>query len=128
MLVDTPDHAPYGWSHCLTIPQAVLGIAPRLEDPDRALAVAATQVVAFRAALGRAPLPDRPPAGLPTVDPTELATAAATSHDAHVVKYTLACLDAAAADPAAADLYLAAARHLLDWWTATGGDPTDPLP
>jgi hypothetical protein len=27
MLLEPPDHAPYGWSHCLTMPQAVLGLA-----------------------------------------------------------------------------------------------------
>ena len=47
-----------------------------------------------------------------------LATAASINHDAHRVKYTLACLDAAAGDPAAARLYLAAAAHLNAWWHA----------
>jgi hypothetical protein len=47
---------------------------------------------------------------------TELATRAALHHDAHLVKYTLACFDAAAADPAERRLYLAAAASLSAWW------------
>jgi hypothetical protein len=49
---------------------------------------------------------------------TILATAAAVNHDAHRVKYTLACLQAAALDPAAHRLYLSAAAHLNAWWEA----------
>jgi hypothetical protein len=41
------------------------------------------------------------------------------------VKYTLACLDAAAADPSAEPLYLAAAAYLNGWWELRG-DPDDP--
>ncbi|MGI9612745.1 MAG: hypothetical protein ACR2QO_07560 [Acidimicrobiales bacterium] len=127
MLVDAPEHAPYGWSHCLTIPQAVLGLAPSSDAPERVLAVAATGVLAFRAALGAGPLAEVDVGELPPVDPIRLATDAATRHDAHIVKYTLACLDAAADDPEFAKLYLNAADHLLRWWDHAGGDPTDPL-
>lgn len=127
MLQDTPEHAPYGWSHCLTIPQAVLGIAPLADDPHRSLAIAATQVMAFRTALGAAQIDLTAEAPNVDIDQTRLAVAAATSHDAHVVKYTLACFDAAADDPSHATLYLAAARRLLDVWIDRGGDPTDPL-
>ncbi|MBV9255094.1 MAG: hypothetical protein JO054_12755, partial [Actinobacteria bacterium] len=52
---------------------------------------------------------------------------ASRNHDAHRVKYTLACIDAAAADPEATPLYLAAAAYLNDWWDQRG-DPTDPHP
>jgi hypothetical protein len=55
-----------------------------------------------------------------------LASCASVAHDAHLVKYTLACIDAASADPGAADLYLAAAAHLCGWW-AVHGDPDDPF-
>ena len=62
MLVEPPDHAPYGWTHCLTMPQAVLGIADVLDDPRTAVAVAATYVVGFRAAHAQRPLIEsRPP-------------------------------------------------------------------
>jgi hypothetical protein len=47
---------------------------------------------------------------------TELVTRSAVHHDAHLVKYTHACLDAAADEPAARRLYLAAAASLSAWW------------
>ena len=50
----------------------------------------------------------------------EVATAAALHEDAHLVKYTLACLHAAADDREFAGLYLAAAAHLVEWWRANG--------
>ena len=45
-----------------------------------------------------------------------LATNAATHPDAHLAKYTLACLDAARADPDDEHLYRAAAAYLNAWW------------
>ena len=69
---------------------------------------------------------DRPVTPRPDITATSLATAAAVAHDAHIVKYTLACLDAADADPSQRDLYFAAADHLHQWW-AQRGDPSDPL-
>ncbi len=48
---------------------------------------------------------------------TLLATRAAVHHDAHLVKYTLACLDAADWDRERARLYLSAAASLHGWWT-----------
>ena len=52
MLQDDPTFAPYGWTHCLTLPQAVLSVRPWLADATRSTAIAATYVVAFRAAEG----------------------------------------------------------------------------
>jgi hypothetical protein len=150
MLEEPPDFAPYGWSHCLTMPQAVLGLAGRGASPRTAVAVAATHVVGFRAALGTRALDGRyeppPPAtpdlreaiatgpqeaaaaafhapeeALPDVV-TELATQASLHHDAHLVKYTLACLDAAADDPPRRRLFLAAAASLSAWWAAHPSD------
>jgi hypothetical protein len=145
MLQEPGDHAPYGWSHCLTMPQAVLGIARWCADPSVAIAVAATYVVGFRAALAVAPLearwvPDDPgvtPAHALDTAPEQaaaavwyapaeqmnaivslLATRASRHHDAHLVKYTLACLDSAYAQPDDARLYLSAAASLHGWWTA----------
>ncbi|HEX4775424.1 MAG TPA: hypothetical protein VFW74_01510, partial [Acidimicrobiia bacterium] len=43
---------------------------------------------------------------------------AAGHHDAHVVKYTLACLAAAERDRAQRSLYYAAAASLVAWWSA----------
>ncbi len=147
MLQDDPAFAAYGWSHCLTLPQGVLGITPWLSDPTTAAAIAATYVVAFRAAEGaHAVDPALRPA--PTdvalddaldADPQtaaratyhasddeldavvpELAARAGAHEDAHLAKYTLACFDAAATDPAERRLYLAAAAYLRAWWVQHG--------
>lgn len=153
MVMGPAEHAPYGWSHCLTMSQAALQIAPGLKDPSLGIAVAASNVVGFRAALAEAPIPttielDSPGGtftaavddGMTTAAArafhatddevvairTEIITAACVRHDAHLVKYTLACLDAMAVDPPAARLYLAAAATLLAYWTAIV-DPNDSL-
>lgn len=152
MLLEPDDHAPYGWSHCLTMPQAVLGIAGRLADPARAVAVAATYAVAFRATLASRPLSDcyapEPVGGgwrdgfaagatvaaaaVWHADPVddsaivvELASRASVHPDAHLAKYTLACLDAAAFDRDRRRLYLAAAAHLHGVWATTATPWTD---
>jgi len=150
MLEEPPDFAPYGWSHCLTMPQAVLGLAGRGAEPRTAVAVAATHVVGFRAALGAVGLDGGwtpPPPTTPDLSEaieggpaeaaatawhapdehldevvTELATRASLHHDAHLVKYTLACFDAAAADPGRRRLHLAAAASLSAWWAASRPD------
>ena len=72
MLQDDPEHAPYGWSHCLTMPQGVL--SPAVDDPHRrgAVAVAATYVAGFRAALGSVRLdPSSVPEPVATTDLVE---------------------------------------------------------
>ena len=46
----------------------------------------------------------------------ELIGRAAIHEDAHVAKYTLACLAAAERDRAQRSLYLAAAASLAAWW------------
>lgn len=147
MLQDDPAHAPYGWSHALTMPQATLGIAGACTDPGRAVAVAATWVLGFRATMGRVVLdPAWSPEPRRDLDPetflaagaqgaaaalwhapeherahyVERIVGAAVRHeDAHLAKYTLACLDAARDDPGAARLHLAAAAHLAGWWAVT---------
>ncbi len=87
-------------------------------SPRTALAVAATYVVGFRAAFATDHLDARFDSPPPELDPatasaadivTELATRAAIHADAHFVKYTLACIDAAHFDPMHAQFYLAAA-------------------
>jgi hypothetical protein len=147
MLQDDPTYAPYGWTHCLTLPQAALGIRRWAADPLAATAIAATYVVAFRAsegahaidaggipepvaveardaldaepAVAAAALFHAPDVELDAVTP-ELAARGGTHDDAHVAKYTLACFDAAAADPAARSLYLAACAYLQAWWRRPG--------
>lgn len=141
MLQDDPTNAPYGWSHCLTMPQAVLAVAPRTSHPRRAVAIAATYVLGFRATQSNTALdphwqPPRTTSRRPLLEvgdddeaiaqawhtadadavEHELATFAAAHHDAHLAKYTLACLHAAHTDPDAAPLFRAAATRLALWW------------
>ncbi|HEU5084434.1 MAG TPA: hypothetical protein VFU14_13915 [Acidimicrobiales bacterium] len=139
MLQDAPAAAPYGWTHCLTMPQAVLDAVEQGADADLAVAVAATYVLGFRSTQGRveldpawAPAPGSAAHAVWAADDEELeriaaalAAYGAVHPDAHVAKYTLAGLDAAAADPDAARLFLAAVAHLHQWWraTATADDP-----
>ena len=88
------------------------------------MAIAATYVVGFRAAFATESLPAEltappPPAGRERADiVTDLASRAAVHSDAHFVKYTLACIDAAHFDPSHAGLYLAAADRLASFWAA----------
>jgi hypothetical protein len=150
MLQEPSTYAPYGWTHCLTMPQAVMGLAGGAVAARTAVAVAGTFVAGFRAGLGATTLdpewrPPRPSArdisDAITAGPaeaaafvwhssedaraaitTELVTRAAVHHDAHLVKYTHACLGAAADEPAARRLYLAAAAFLSAWWAEQPGD------
>ncbi len=153
MLLADPAHAPYGWSHCLTMPQGALAIARRSGAEQLAVDVAATYVVGFLAALATGPVPDAvtlpdPGGSLPDAiaagresaagwvlaQPaaarasawTEVISRAAGHHDAHLVKYTLACRDETARDPDAGPLYLAAAASLLAFWESFV-NPEDPL-
>ena len=143
MLQDAPANAPYGWTHCLTLPQATLAVAHRASDAQRAIDVAATYVLGYRATQSSGPIdpswePDRPRRFVDEVTHLDPSVAAATAwhaqpdrraditqqlidhaaphHDAHLAKYTLACIDASAHDPSNARLYLAAAAYLAAWW------------
>lgn len=145
MLNEPTTHAPYGWSHALTMSQAAIGIAGSCADPTRALATAATYVFGFRASLAVQPLVEvfEPhkfdgslseafAAGSDTAAAaawhfpserrfelvTQLANRAAAHPDAHQAKYTLACLDAMGDDPHAARLYLTAAARLVGYWAS----------
>jgi hypothetical protein len=129
MLHDDPGEAPYGWTHCLTLPQAVLAFGSTKDT----LAVAATHVLGLRSALGSVDLPpldlsplDTPERSTGTANRiTALASAAAIRHDAHIAKYALAVIDAAAADPQATDLFLSAGERLIEVWDSNGGHPKD---
>ena len=153
MLMGPAEHVPFGWSHTLTMPQAALAVGRSIADPQLGVDVAGTYVVGMIAALAAAPIPtevslpdpggrfdDALPQGRDVAAgwvwhapaaalvglPGELATRASARHDAHIVKYTLACLDQVAADPEAARLYLAAAAGLLGFW-AQSGEADDPM-
>jgi hypothetical protein len=147
MLQDDPANAPYGWSHALTMPQAAIGVAGACRDPQRALAVAATFLLGFRATQLSTPLdPAWAPTPIPAADGfltagpdaaasvmwhadeadthdlvTQVVTSAACHSDAHLAKYTLACLDAARDDPGGRRLYLSAAAYLAGWWAVDRG-------
>jgi hypothetical protein len=140
MLQDNRDAAPYGWTHCLTMSQAVLAVADHRGNPEVAAGVAATYVLGFRATQGRVRLD---PAWTPSRDSAAgrvwfarddalaeivggLVSYGSVHPDAHVAKYTLACLDATDADPDAGRLFLAAAAHLHDWWRPVPF-PDDPI-
>jgi hypothetical protein len=153
MLQDDPRRAPYGWTHALTMPQAAIGVAPSCPDPGRAVAVAATFVLGFRATQGSVILdPAWEPARRDDLDTTtflddgpdgaasaiwyatgdeyrarvtRLITFAALHVDAHLAKYTLACLDATRDDPDAGRLFMAAAAYLAGWWRTDGHDDDD---
>jgi hypothetical protein len=143
MLQDEPTNAPYGWTHCLTLPQATLAVAHRASDAQRAVDVAATYVLGFRATQSSGqidprwePAPtDRFADEVTHLEPSAAASTAwhakpeqrghitqqlidhaAPHHDAHLAKYTLACIDAGTHDPAHHHLYLAAAAYLAAWW------------
>jgi hypothetical protein len=141
MLLDDPKHAPYGWTHCFTLPQAVLSLADVASDMTRVVRIAATHSLGFRATLGcvRLQYPflsqlqtestasQREPSAAaaavfnagaaqhPSIR-AQLVERAAIHADAHLVKYTVACLLAADRDPQEASLYLAAAAYLGAWW------------
>jgi hypothetical protein len=114
MLQEPDDHVPYGWTHCLTMPQGTVRLA---DVSPHAIEVAATYTVGFRAAEGTVALD--PSSHLPaTEDVGTLVAFAAAHEDAHLAKYVLACNDAATHDPAMRQLYLAAATRLANWWRA----------
>ena len=142
MIEERPREAKYGWTHAFTLPFGVWEIAGAIPDQAFALRVAATYFLGLRAAVGRKrrligepDLEPRPPA-LPqalakspktaaasawTTAPERqdeifalLATEASIRTDAHLVKYVLACRDAAQRD--ASPVYRAAAAYLTALW------------
>lgn len=115
-----PDHAPYGWTHALTMPLALFQTAPVHGRFDEALDIATLLTAGFRHAHGVTALaaPAAAPAqpGAPSDEQT--ISAASIGHDAHLVKYVLACRHAARLDPDHDGLYRQAAAYLVEWWEA----------
>lgn len=144
MLQDDPARAPYGWTHCLTLPHAALAIAESSGDPQRAIDIAATYVLGFRATQSAGAIdPNWQPQPPPHVDADAVLEAgpetaaayawhatnserstlaqaivdyAGTHRDAHLAKYTVTAFHAARLDPAAAHLFGAASAYLAAWW------------
>ena len=152
MLQDDPAHAPYGWTHCLTMPHAALALAETSGDPQRAIDIAATCVLGFRATQSGSAIDPRwrpdPPANVDVHTALEagpdaaaafawhasategpsltqaIVDYAASHHDAHLVKYTVAALHAARLDPGVAHLFRAATAYLAAWWHHHDDTPT----
>jgi hypothetical protein len=146
MLQHDVEHAKFGWSHCLTLPQAAFGLSTVTRDRKLALAVALVWITAYRSILsdraldlGWHPEPIRDVSVLEALQTSPaiaasrvwhasdgelsairriLATEASIRNDIHLVKYTRACLDMGAFDPEYIRLYLAAAAHLCALWIA----------
>ncbi len=145
MLQHGPQQAKFGWSHCLTLPQAAFGLSNAVIDRKLALAATLVWTTAYRCILSDRALDMRwTPAKLagsasvvealqtaPTAaaarvwhaDPSELpeikqtlATQASIRSDQHLIKYTRACFDMMVFDPQFERLYLAAAAHLCGVW------------
>ena len=146
MLEDDPEPAKYYWTHCLTLPHAAWALTrflPGRPFAAEAAHTAAAWVVAIRASHGNGNLKPSPEFEDIDMDLTEalarspraaasaawfttederpqvertLAAEAAIRNDAHLVKYTWACLDSAAQDPEHAPLYHAAAAYLCSIW------------
>lgn len=145
MLQHDRQFAKFGWSHCLTLPQAACGLSSLNMNRKLALATALVWITAYRSVLsdhdldskwtpeklkGSASLKEAlqtsPNAAaarvwhaeadeLPQIKQT-LATQASIRTDQHLIKYTRACLDMVSFDPQFEKLYLAAAAHLCGLW------------
>jgi hypothetical protein len=146
MLEDKPEPAKYYWTHCLTLPHAAWSLTrflPGRSFAAEAAHTAAIWVMAIRASHGNGNLKPLPELEHVEMDLTEallhspraaasvawfarqeerprieqtIATEAAIRNDAHLVKYTWACLDAAVQDPTHAPLFHAAAAYLCSVW------------
>jgi hypothetical protein len=146
MLEDKPEPAKYYWTHCLTLPHAswmLTRFLPACSFAAEAAHTGATWVMAIRASHGNGNLKPMPELEHVEMDLTEalvhspraaasvawfarqderprieqtIATEAAIRNDAHLVKYTWACLDCAAQDPTQAPLFHAAAAYLCSIW------------
>jgi len=146
MIEDQPDSAKYYWTHCLTLPHAAWLLTrclPGRSFAAEAAHTAATWVMAIRASHGNGNLRPMPELEHVEMDFTEalvhspraaasvawfarqderprieqtIATHAAIRNDAHLVKYTWACLEAAAQDTTHAPLFHAAAAYLCSIW------------
>lgn len=145
MLQDDLDHAKFGWSHCLTLPQAACGLSALNMDRKLALATTLVWITSYRSVLSKKNLdfswvPKKTGADMsleealntsPAVaaarvwhaDESELpgivetlATNASIRNDQHLVKYTRACFDIGSFDPTHRQLYLSAAAYLCSLW------------
>ena len=138
MLAEPADHAKYGWTHCLTLPEAVWELDGVFAKPEVSTAAAVAFAVAYRSTIGTRPLTtgsvaaDPPPAESDRTEAAhefigrllseeaaalrDLISGVCVRGDCHLVKYTLSALTAAARDSDARELYLSSAASLLALW------------
>jgi hypothetical protein len=138
MLAESADHAKYGWTHCLTLPEAIWGLDGVLAQQGVAAAAAVAFAIAYRSTIGARELTvgsvageplsaeqDRAEAAYEFIDRLHqdeaaavrgLVSGACVRSDCHLVKYTLSALAAAARDGDARELYLSSAASLLALW------------
>jgi hypothetical protein len=138
MLQDDPAEAPYGWSHCLTLPQGLLQNAEASSNHHALIAVAATHVLACRAVMGKMAIRDIPPPPVPPpspsrpstrlvnfaeAEPSEAASIAFHAHDVRRNEIVTMLATEAAIHP---DAHLA--KYTLACFEAAANDPqTAPL-
>lgn len=135
----------FGWSHCLTLPQAACGLASLGIERKLGLATTLVWITTYRSSMSDQVLdcewvpaniagdssvegalqtsPEFAASRVWHAEPAEfpavrraLATSAAIRGDQHLIKYTRACFDLAEFDPEWTQLYLAAAAHLGAVW------------
>lgn len=138
MLTEPADHAKYGWTHCLSLPEAVWGLDSISTQRQSDTAAAVEFAVAYRSTIGTRELSadpsrvvvlpgerDRVEAAAVFIEQlhidserarTDLISAACSRSDCHLVKYTLSALSCADRDHEAAELYLSSAAALLALW------------
>jgi hypothetical protein len=143
MLLDDIHNAKYGWTHCMTLPQAALGLASIHMERKLALATSLCWCACYRSVEGKAAMdftynPEPVAIGLHEAlhsghdvaaarfwDSSDeeipemvrlLATEASIRNDQHHAKYTRACFEMCGFDPQYKRLYLAAAARLAGLW------------
>lgn len=83
MLEEPLTDAKYGWTHGLTLPQALYSLsASLLTEPHQALRMAALYAAGFRSTMGQAPLPEAEPQHPPSLAGINLKEALLASPDA----------------------------------------------
>lgn len=145
MLQDTRRQAKFGWSHCLTLPQAACGLSSLNLHRKLGLATTLVWATAYRTILSDKALdfkyrpkvfrgslrealetgPDAAAGRFWHADPGEvgdmqriLASEAAVRNDQHLAKYTRACFDLCGFDPQGWRFYHASAATLSAIWIA----------
>lgn len=111
-MLQEPKHHAYGWTHCLTMPQAVLALAGDAVDARAAVAVAATHVVGFRASMGSGGLANTYEPDLEVVSPAMNLDEALSAGPAAAAAYAWsAAAEPEFLDPLVARLASLASRH-----------------